>query len=76
MTQPFRPILSRRAFFTSAASGVGLAALASLLAEEGRAAAEPVNPLAPKEPPLPAKAKACICIYLEGGPSQLDLFDP
>ncbi|HMP01277.1 MAG TPA: DUF1501 domain-containing protein [Gemmatales bacterium] len=75
MTPAFRPVLSRRAFFTSTASGVGLAALASLLADEGRAA-EPTNPLEPKEAPLPAKAKACICIYLEGGPSQLDLFDP
>lgn len=71
---PFRPMVSRRAFFTSTASGIGLAALASMFAEESWA--NPVDPLAPKEPPLPAKAKACICIYLEGGPSQLDLFDP
>jgi hypothetical protein len=70
---------SRRKFLTSAASGVGLVALASLLKDNGLLAAgapEAVNPLAPKKPHFAAKAKACICIYLEGAPSQLDLFDP
>jgi len=68
---------SRRDFFTSAASGVGVAALASLLRDDGRVvAADAVNPLAPKKPQFAPKAKACICIYLEGAPSQLDLWDP
>src|SRR5919197_1059013 len=73
---------SRRQFLTSSASGVGLLALASLLRDEGLLAAGPpapadsANPLAPRPPHFPGKAKACICIYLEGGPSQLDLFDP
>ena len=35
-----------------------------------------VNPLAPQKPPLPAKAKNVIFMFMEGGPSQLDLFDP
>ena len=35
-----------------------------------------MNPLAPKKPPLPAKAKNVIFMFMEGGPSQLDLFDP
>src|SRR5690606_33733160 len=34
------------------------------------------NPLAVKPPHFAAKAKRCICIFLEGGPSQMDLFDP
>src|SRR5262245_39985766 len=73
---------SRRDFLTSAASGIGLLALASLLRDEGLLAADVApradvtNPLAPRPPHFPAKAKACICIYLEGAPSQLDLFDP
>jgi hypothetical protein len=70
------PLLhSRRRFFTSAASGVGLLALAAMLRDEGLLAAE-ADPLSPKAPHFEPKAKACICIYLEGGPSQLDLFDP
>ena len=73
-----RLLRSRRDFLTSTASGVGLVALASLLREQGLLAADaaPANPLAPKPPHFAAKAKNCICIYLEGAPSQLDLFDP
>jgi uncharacterized protein (DUF1501 family) len=68
---------SRRRFLTSAASGVGLAALASLLRDDGLiAAADAPNPLAIRAPHFAPRAKACICIYLEGAPSQLDLFDP
>lgn len=69
---------SRRDFLTSTASGVGLAALATLFRDEGLLADEndPANPLAPRRPHFEPKAKACICIFLEGGPSQIDLFDP
>src|SRR4051812_37474478 len=67
---------SRRNFLATSASGIGLVALASLLKEQGVLAADPANPLAPKPPHFAPKAKACICIYLEGAPSQLDLFDP
>src|SRR5215210_1073757 len=72
---------SRRDFLTSTASGVGLLALASMLRDEGLLAAEPdatdaANPLIPRLPHFAPKAKACICIYLEGAPSQIDLFDP
>jgi hypothetical protein len=67
---------SRRNFLTTSACGIGTLALASLLRDEGLLAAEPVTPLAPKSPHFSAKAKACICIYLEGAPSQMDLFDP
>jgi uncharacterized protein (DUF1501 family) len=69
---------SRRHFLTkSAGGGIGLLALASLLRDDGLLAAESAaNPLAPRQPHFPGKARACICIYLEGAPSQLDLFDP
>ena len=70
---------SRRNFLATSASGVGLLAVASLLQENGLLAATPeanANPLAPQAPHFAPRAKACICIYLEGAPSQVDLFDP
>ncbi len=63
---------SRRNFLTTSASGIGLLALASLLKDDGALAAEPGTP----RPHFAPKATACICIYLEGAPSQIDLFDP
>ncbi len=74
--EEFRRIQSRRRFFQECAGGIGIAALASLMQQEGRAAGVEVNPLAPKKPHFPAKAKNVIFMFMEGGPSQLDLFDP
>jgi Protein of unknown function (DUF1501) len=75
---------SRRDFLTSTASGVGLLALASMLQDDGLLAADTtvedaarkMNPLALRRPHFAPKAKACICFYLEGAPSQIDLWDP
>ena len=73
---------TRRGFLTSFAGGIGGVALGTLLAGEGRAAddaaasAQPEGRQAAIRPTLPAKAKSCIFIYLVGGPSQLDLYDP
>jgi uncharacterized protein (DUF1501 family) len=73
---------SRRNFLATSANGIGLLALASLLAEDGRLVGasggltSPGSPLDPRPPHFAPKAKNCICIYLEGAPSQLDLFDP
>jgi hypothetical protein len=72
-------VQSRRNFLATTASGIGALAVAWLLRDEGLLAAAPrpaANPLAPRPPHFAPKAKACICIYLEGAPSQLDLFDP
>jgi hypothetical protein len=75
-------LLDRRSFLTSSASGLGLAALASLmqsdglLAATGAASVNPRNPLAPKVPHFAPRAKSAIFIFLEGGPSQAELFDP
>jgi hypothetical protein len=74
--------LERRRFLTSASSGIGLVALASLMRDDGSLAAENNNanaandPLAVKAPHFTPRAKRCICIFLDGGPSQIDLFDP
>jgi hypothetical protein len=52
--------------------GLGMLALASLL---GRADAASLNPLAPKVPPMRARAKSVIWIFTNGGPSQVDTWD-
>ncbi|MBC8350991.1 MAG: DUF1501 domain-containing protein [Planctomycetes bacterium] len=68
---------TRRQFLTSSASGLGAAAFASLLHQDGLLGDDSsTNPLAPKSAPLPAKAKQCIFILPAGAPSHVDLFDP
>jgi uncharacterized protein (DUF1501 family) len=67
---------TRRDFLVTGASGLGGVALASILAEDGLLAKEFANPLAPRKPHFQPKAKACINIFMAGGPSHLDLFDP
>lgn len=53
---------------------MGGIALAQLLASQA-SSAEVVNPLAPKAPPQPAKAKRVIYLHMTGSPPHLDLFD-
>src|SRR5262245_50063713 len=69
--------LTRRDFLATAASGWGTAAVASLLSSHGLLAAETAAPaLASKSPEFAPEAKACIFFFMEGAPSQMDLFDP
>src|SRR5262249_17179993 len=74
-------MFSRRGFLTQCGMGMGAMSLAALFGEAGllapgaRAVAS-VNPLAPKAPPLPARAKRVIHLFLNGGPSHVDSFDP
>jgi hypothetical protein len=74
MTHP--AILStRRHFFRDCGIGLGSMALGSLLTRDTQAA--PVtNPLAPKPPHFAPKAKAVIFLFMAGGPSQFELFEP
>lgn len=73
--------LSRREALKRAGAGFGLIALAGLLDQEGllRSATaaddEPRNPLAPKPPHFPARSKAVIWLFMNGGPSQVDTWD-
>ena len=74
---------TRRSFLTSSARGVGAAALARLLSDEGLLAEakgadrlESADPLAPRATHHDGPAKSCIFIFMAGAPSHLDLFDP
>jgi hypothetical protein len=73
-----RDIRSRRSFLNEVACGLGSIALGDLLtADRLTAASAPeTNPLAPRKPHFPGKAKSVIFMFMEGGPSQIDLFDP
>jgi hypothetical protein len=72
--QPLDFTLTRRAFLAHHAGALGALALAHLLAEDA-GSASPRDPLAPRKPHHRAKAKAVICLFQHGGPSQMDLFD-
>lgn len=66
---------TRREFLERAGLGFGGLAASCLLAADARAAGE-ANPFAAKPPPLPARAKSVIFLFMHGGPSHLDTFDP
>ena len=67
--------LSRRQLLARCGAGFGTLALADLLSRQGLLAAEATNPLAPKKPHFPAKAKAVIWVFVNGGHSQVDTWD-
>lgn len=64
---------TRRMFLNAQAGHVGLLALASLLAQQQSGKASESTAVAPDVTP---KAKSVICLFQNGGPSQMDLFDP
>ena len=76
--------LDRRSFLRQAGCGFGAVALSALLAQgeigNGAIAASESerssDPLAPRTPHFAAKAKSVIYLYMDGGPSQVDTFDP
>src|SRR5215468_4833845 len=70
-------VASRREFFTRAGSGLAGMALASMLAETSYAGpGVALDPLLPKKPHHEPLAKSVIFLFMEGGPSHVDLFDP
>src|SRR5579862_4173125 len=71
--------MNRRQALLRCANGFGAVALASLLDRDlfGRGPqSRPTKPLAPRPPHFPAKARSVIFLYMDGGPSQVDTFDP
>src|SRR5262245_26737070 len=72
-----RPTRTRREFIQDAFCGFGSLALASILHQQQlRADDGVINPLSPKPGPLTAKAKSVIFLFMSGGPSHLETFDP
>lgn len=70
------PLLqTRRHFFSKSSTGIGLAALGSLLGEDAQAEVPSVHPALPGLPHFAPKAKNVILLFQHGAPSQLDLFD-
>jgi Protein of unknown function (DUF1501) len=68
--------LSRRQLLKSAGAGFGIVALAGMLGEQARAnSPAKLNPLAPKQPHFPAKAKRLIFVHMNGAVSQHDTFE-
>src|SRR5688572_2728425 len=80
--RPEDQLLNRRELLRKCGMGMGGLALAQIMAQAGLAAtpsnapADAIHPLAPKLPPFAAKAKRVIHLFMNGGPSQVDTFDP
>src|SRR5262245_56733122 len=79
MTRPVqflcRPAaVTRRDFLARAFNGFGSLALGSLLLRDGARAGE-IDPLAPRPPHRPRRAKHCIFLFMCGGVSQVDSFE-
>jgi hypothetical protein len=70
------PPTSRRAMLARCAQGFGAVALASLLGERASGEVSTPGPLAPRPPHFAARARSVIFLYMDGGPSQMDTFDP
>jgi hypothetical protein len=70
--------LTRRDFLCRSGMGFGALGLAGLMASQGLLAspAGAASPLAPKKPHFPGKAKRVIHLFMNGGPSHVDTFDP
>src|SRR5213594_3156861 len=73
-------ILTRRALLCRCGMGMGALALNGLLGEMNMLMAAdsslPLNPLNPRSPHFPGKAKRVIHLFMNGGPSHVDTFDP
>jgi Protein of unknown function (DUF1501) len=79
MTSPF--IISRRDLLRRTGTGLGMLGLYGLLRDcrvlaNDTTPPDPRRPLAPRPSHFPARAKHVIHVYLNGGPSQVDTFDP
>ena len=68
--------MTRRRLLEISACGFGQVALAALCGDVAQAGQAPRNPLVPKRPPLIPRAKRIIFLFMQGGPSQVDTFDP
>src|SRR5215212_204688 len=68
--------ITRRHFFSRTSTGIGIAALGSLLTQDGFAATETTGAVGlPGLPHFAPKAKRVVFLHQSGGPSQMDLLD-
>lgn len=67
---------TRREFLQRSGIGLGTLALAGVLADDRLLADSHPNPMHPKQPHFAPRAKAVIHLFMNGGPSQVDTFDP
>lgn len=67
------PVRNRRDFLLKSGAGFGALALSGLMQRPGQAASNSANVKSPHHPP---RAKSVIFLFMEGGPSHIDLFDP
>ena len=68
--------LTRRQLLGRLGNGFASLGLMSLLGDSAWASGAQINPMSPKSPPLRARAKRVIFLFMNGGPSQVDTFDP
>jgi hypothetical protein len=76
MLEHVRFTRNRREFLRDAFCGFGSLAMADILQRESLRAASTANALAPKPPHMPAKAKSVIFLFMAGGPSHVETWDP
>lgn len=69
-------LISRREALLRSGTGFGSLAIADLMANESKAEVEKTDPLAPKKSHYPSKAKHVVHLFMNGGPSHVDTFDP
>lgn len=74
----FERVATRRQMLRAGGCGIGQVALAALLGQRARAESDRtrLSPLAPKPPHFPARARRVIFLFMWGGPSHVDTFDP
>lgn len=75
-SRPYQPITSRREMLSRTAAGFGMVGLAGMCANADEQSQASTNPLEPKQPHFPARAKHVIFLFMNGGPSHVDTFDP
>ncbi len=74
--QTILPTVSRREILTRTAAGFGIVGLAGVCAAEQESSVTADSPLLPKASHFPARAKRVIFLFMNGGPSHVDTFDP
>lgn len=75
-TDQMQQVVSRREMLSRSGTGFGMLGLSALLSEELKAATRSDSPVAPKQPHFEPRAKNVIFLFMNGGPSHVDTFDP